>query len=230
MKVLGLITARGGSKGVLRKNIRDLCGKPLIAYAAETALNATKISRVVLSTEDEEIAELGKKFGLDVPFMRPKELAQDSTPTLPVIQHAITTLQEMGETFDAVCLLQPTNPLRRSEDIDNCIELLIDSKADSVISVLPVPHEYNPRWVYFQNGNGSLKLSTGETEPIPRRQDLPAAFHRDGSVYVTKRNVIVEGNSLFGSKVQAYEMNPLYSANIDTIDDWDAVEKLLIGK
>lgn len=229
MKVLGLITARGGSKGVPRKNIRMLCGKPLLAYTAETALRAETLTRVVLSTEDEEIAEVGKQFGLSVPFMRPAELAEDTTPTLPVIQYTISTLEKMGETFDAVCLLQPTNPFRRFEDIDKCVNLLIESKADSVISVLPVPHEYNPNWVYVQNGNG-IKLSNGETEPISRRQDLPNAFHRDGSVYVTKTDVILKQNSLYGSTISAYEMNPLYSANIDTEKDWEVVQQRLTGK
>jgi CMP-N-acetylneuraminic acid synthetase len=225
MKVLGLIPARGGSKGVPRKNIRNLCGKPLLGYTAEQALNSVKLSRVILSTEDEEIASVGKTFGLDVPFLRPVKLAEDTTPTLPVIQYTILKLGEMGEEFDAVCLLQPTNPLRQSSDIDKCIELLADSDADSVISVLPVPHEYNPKWVYWQNSDGTVKLSTGENEPISRRQDLPTAFHRDGSIYVTKTNIITEKNSLYGLKIKAYEMNPLYSSNIDTEEDWNKVEK-----
>ncbi|MEZ5428786.1 MAG: acylneuraminate cytidylyltransferase family protein [Pyrinomonadaceae bacterium] len=231
MRVLGLITARGGSKGVPRKNIRLLEGKPLLAYTAEAGRKANKLSRLVLSTEDEEIAEVGRKCGIEVPFVRPPELAADTTPTLPVIQHAIRELEKAGENFDAVCLLQPTNPLRRSEDIDNCIELLVSSGADSVISVLPVPHEYNPHWVYWQNGDeGTVRLVTGETEPVSRRQDLPSAWHRDGSVYVTRTCVVVEENSLYGSKVRAYEMDPLYSANIDTEDDWESVRKILAEK
>lgn len=227
MRVLGLVPARGGSKGVPRKNIRRLCGKPLLAFTAEAALRATRLTRVVLSTDDAEIAEIGKRSGLDVPFMRPPDLARDTTPTLPVIQHTLSKLREAGENFDAVCLLQPTNPLRRAEDIDNCIKLLIDSEADSVVSVLPVPPEYNPTWVYFPNGDGLIKLSNGAKEPISRRQDLPAAFHRDGTVYVTRKKVILEENSLYGSKIRAYEMNPLYSANIDTEEDWRAVEEIL---
>lgn len=227
MKVLGIIPARGGSKGVPRKNIRLLCGKPLLAYTAESALQAKKLTRVVLSTEDDEIAEIGKQCGLDVPFLRPANLAQDTTPTLPVIQHAVEFLKMEGSEFDAICLLQPTNPLRRAEDIDNCIELLENSKADSVVSVLPVPAEYNPKWVYWKNADGKLSLSTGETEPIPRRQDLPTAFHRDGSIYITRRNVLVEKSNLYGNDIQGYVMNPKYSANIDTMNDWFEVEALL---
>ena len=117
MKVLGIIPARGGSKGVPRKNIRLLNGKPLLAYTAESALQAKKLSRIILTTEDEEIAEIGKRSGLEVPFLRPQNLALDTTPTLPVILHAVESIEATGETFDAICLLQPTNPLRRAEDL-----------------------------------------------------------------------------------------------------------------
>lgn len=225
MRILGLIPARGGSKGVPRKNIRLLNGKPLLAYTAESALQAKTLTRVILSTEDEKIAEIGKSCGLEAPFMRPAELAQDTTPSLAVVRHALLTLKESGEDFDAVCLLQPTNPLRRTEDIDACIGLFIESNADSVISVLPVPHEYNPKWVFWQNGDGKMSLSTGDTEIIPRRQDLPPAFHRDGSVYVTRSEIVINRRSLYGEKILGYEMPPEFSANIDTEEDWKAVEE-----
>ena len=227
MKVLGIIPARGGSKGVPRKNIRLLNGKPLLVYTAESALRAKNLTRVILSTEDEEIAEIGKQAGLEVPFLRPVNLAQDTTPTLPVIQHALQYLKLEGDEYDAICLLQPTNPLRRSEDIDNCINLLEITGADSVVSVLPVPAEYNPRWVYWRDETGKISLSTGEAQPIARRQDLPAAFHRDGSVYVTRKKVLFEQGNLYGNNIQGYEINPKYSANIDTMKDWDEVVALL---
>jgi len=227
MKVLGLIPARGGSKGVPRKNIRLLQGKPLLAYTAESALQAKTLARVILSTEDEEIAEIGRNCGLDVPFMRPFELAQDSTPSLMVVRHALLALKEQGENFEAVCLLQPTNPLRRAKDIDDCVELFIRTRADSVISVLPVPHEYNPKWVFWQDDGGRMSLSTGDAEIIPRRQDLPRAFHRDGTVYVTQSEIIFNRQSLYGDNVQGFEMSPEFSVNIDTEEDWRAIEKRL---
>jgi CMP-N,N'-diacetyllegionaminic acid synthase len=229
MKVLGLIPARGGSKGVPRKNVRLLGGKPLLVYSAESALQAKSLAKVVLSTDDEEIAEIGRQCGLEVPFLRPLELAQDNTPTLPVIQHALECLEQRGEKFDALCLLQPTNPLRRAEDIDNCVELLREAEADSVVSVLPVPHQYNPMWVYWRDKAGRICLSSGDAEPISRRQDLPAAYHRDGSVYVTRTSVITAQNSLYGLNVRGYVMNEAFSANIDSEEDWQAVEKRIGG-
>jgi len=227
MKVLGLIPARGGSKGVSRKNIRLLLGKPMLAYTIEAAKNAGRLTRVILSTEDEEIAEVGLKYGVDVPFMRPAELARDTTPTLPVIQHAIESLEAIGEVYDAICLLQPTNPLRRAEDIDNCIELFEETGADSVISIRQVPHEYNPKWVYWKNADGKMVLTTGETAPISRRQDLPPAFHREGSVYVTRKTVLFEAGNLYGTDVHGYEIEPEHSVNIDTLEDWNEVERRL---
>ena len=139
MNVLGLIPARGGSKGVPRKNIRQLAGKPLLAYTAEAALASSRLTRVILSTDDEEIAEVGRSCGLEVPFLRPAKLAEDTTPTLPVVQHAVQFLETRGEQFDAICLLQPTNPLRQTSDIDGCIELLESAEADTVFTMLAVP-------------------------------------------------------------------------------------------
>lgn len=225
MRFLGLIPARGGSKGVPRKNIRLLGGKPLLAYTAQAALEARSLTRVILTTEDEEIAEVGRQCGLDVPFLRPAELATDTAPTLLVVRHALDALDAAGDCYDAVCLLQPTNPLRRAEDIDACIRLLEKSSADSVVSVLPVPDEYNPHWVYWKNSSGEMILSDGESQPISRRQDLPAAFHRDGSVYVTRCETIIKRESLYGDKILGYEMNAANSVNIDTEDDWRKAEE-----
>jgi CMP-N,N'-diacetyllegionaminic acid synthase len=228
MRVLGLIPARGGSKGVPRKNIRMLGQKPLLQYTAEAALQSELLSRLILSTDDDEIAEVGRECGLEVPFMRPTELAEDTTPTLPVVQHALHWLEKRGDTFDAVCLLQPTNPFRRVADIDGCIRLMETSGADSVLSMLPVPHEYNPHWVYMRDGDGRLRLSTGETSPIARRQDLPQALHREGSVYVTRHDVVMLKNSLYGDHVEGYLISSdANGVNIDTLQDWAAAESKL---
>jgi CMP-N,N'-diacetyllegionaminic acid synthase len=225
MRILGLIPARGGSKGVPRKNIRLLGGKPLLAYTTEPALKVKSLSRVILSTDDPEIASIGMQLGLDVPFLRPAELAEDTTPTLPVVKHALKFLKDAGEEFDAVCLLQPTNPLRNSEDIEASIEKFISGGYDSLVSMLEVPHEHNPYWVFFEDEEGLLHLSTGGTEPIPRRQMLPKAYHREGSIYITKTNVILDKNSLFGDKIGGYLMKTACPINIDTMEDWKVAEQ-----
>jgi CMP-N-acetylneuraminic acid synthetase len=230
MRVLGFVPARGGSKGIPRKNIRPLNGKPLLQYTAESALAAKRLSRVILSTDDAEIAEVGRRCGLDVPFMRPAELAQDDTPTLPVVQHALRWLEERGEHYDAMCLLQPTHPIRRAEDIDGCIDLLERTPATAVITILPVPPEYNPHWVYFQSDGGFLQISTGDKSPISRRQALPPAFHREGSVYVTRSQVIMEANSLYGDRLVGYPVDRAQRVDIDTLDDWAEAERLLCQK
>ncbi len=225
--MLGLIPARGGSKGVPRKNIKLLAGRPLLDYTAQAALGSHRLARVVLSTDDEAIAEIGRASGVEVPFLRPAELATDDAPTLPVVQHAVRYLEEKGDSFDAVCLLQPTNPLRRPEDIDACIDLLEQRDVDAVVSVLPVPSEFNPHWVYETGNDGCLHLSTGEASPVPRRQELPPAYHRDGSVYVTRRGVLMDSNSLFGTRLVGYLMTPERSVNIDTVEDWERAEALI---
>lgn len=227
LRVLGIIPARGGSKGIPRKNVRLLAGRPLLQYTAEAALAARGLFRVILSTEDEEIAAVGRQCGIEVPFLRPPELSRDDTPTLPVLQHAVAALEKEGARFDAICLLQPTAPLRLSSDIDGCIDLLAESGADSVVTVLPVPHEHNPHWVYFRNEQGFLRLSTGEDAPIPRRQLLPPAFHREGSVYVMRRDILMAQNSLYGTTVAGFLIDPSCSVNIDTMEDWIEAERLL---
>jgi CMP-N-acetylneuraminic acid synthetase len=229
MKTLGLVPARGGSKGIPRKNLRTLAGRPLLEYTARSALAATSLSRVVLSTDDEAIAESGRALGLSVPFLRPPELAEDDTPTLPVVQHALRWLDRRGETYDAVCLLQPTSPFRSARTIDGCVALLERSGADSVISVVPVPAEHNPHWVYFRSDDGLLRLATGEGAPIPRRQALPAAWCRDGSVYVTRAE-IVRGGSLYGERVVGWISEEEDVVNLDEMEDWKRAEAIAVRR
>ena len=225
MRVLGLVPARGGSKGIPRKNIRTLAGRPLLEYTASAALAARTLSKVVLSTDDDAIAEAGLAAGLAVPFRRPAELAEDATPTLPVVQHALRWLARHGEEFDAVCLLQPTSPFRRSATIDACVELLDASGADSVISVSPVPADHNPHWVYFRSPEGWMRLATGEAAPMPRRQDLPPAYCRDGAVYVTRTAIALAG-SLYGERVSGFLTREEDTVNLDEMGDWRRAEAI----
>ncbi len=227
MRVLGLVPARGGSKGIPGKNARLLAGRPLLAYTAEAASRSRLLSRVLLTTEDPELAEIGRACGLEVAFTRPAELARDETPMLPVVQHALRWLEARGDSVDAVCLLQPTHPLRRAEDIDACIELCDRRGADAVVTVVAVPAEFNPHWVYFQSDSGALTLATGGPAPIARRQDLPPAFSREGSVYVTRRDVVLEQGSLYGRVLLGVPVDRARSVNLDTQEDWSRAETLL---
>ncbi len=227
MRVLGLVPARGGSKGIPHKNLRLLAGKPLLAYTAKAALGAKRLDRVLLSTDDPEIVELGQQCGLWSPFLRPANLARDDTPMFPVVLHALDWLQDQGEQYDAVCLLQPTSPLRRSSDIDGCIDLCEQSGADCVLSVLPVPDRHNPHWVYFLDEGGFMQLALGDGEPVPRRQELPQAYHREGSVYVCRVEVMRRRGSLYGHQILPYMLTPAQSINLDEEADWQRAERLL---
>jgi CMP-N,N'-diacetyllegionaminic acid synthase len=227
MKVLGLIPARAGSKGVPGKNIKLLGNKPLIQYTIEAAQKSALLSKIIVSTDSDLIASTVSPLGVEVPFMRPADLAQDTTPTLPVIQHALKFFETKGFTYDAVCLLQVTSPFRPIGFIDNAIRKFKATDADCLVSVLRVPAEYNPHWVFEPDNDGMLKIATGEKSIIPRRQDLPPAFFRDGSVYITTSSVILHENSLYGTRISFIESDPGFHVNIDTPDDWRKAERIL---
>jgi CMP-N,N'-diacetyllegionaminic acid synthase len=226
MRVLGLIPARGGSKGVPKKNIRLLGKIPLIEYTINAAKESKLLTQIVVSTDDEEIAIAAEVAGYKPPFIRPAELAQDTSTSLEVVQHAIAFFESQHTFFDAVCLLQPTNPFREKGSIDIAIQKFINSDADCLVSVLPIPHEYNPHWAFEEDANGFLKIATGEETIIPRRQELPNTFHRDGSIYISKTAVIKNG-SFYGKSIAYIESNPEFHVNIDTMKDWETAEKLL---
>jgi len=224
MKILALIPARGGSKGVPGKNIKLLAGKSLIAYTVEQANASKGIDRLILSTDDESIAKVAKKIGLEVPFMRPKELADDSAKSLDVVVHALDFLEQRGEFYDAVCLLQVTSPYRPKGSIDEAIRLFMKEKPDSLVSVRKVPDEYNPHWTFEIQNNNRLKISTGEKKIISRRQELPPAYHRDGAIYIISVSCIKEKNSLLGDDIVAFPIESPKLINIDTMKDWEEAE------
>lgn len=226
MRILGLIPARGGSKGVPKKNIKLLGKIPLMEYTINAAKNSKLLTEIVVSTDDEEIAIAAEVSGYKPPFVRPAEIAQDTSTSFEVVQHAIAFFESQNIFFDAVCLLQPTNPFREKGLIDLAIEKFIAAKADCLISVLPIPEEFNPHWAFEKNGNGLLKIATCDEHIIPRRQDLPKSFHRDGSIYITKTSVIKNG-SLYGKSIAYLESNPQFHVNIDTMKDWEKAERLL---
>ncbi len=216
MKILGVIPARGGSKGIPKKNIKLLKGKPLIAYTIEAALNS-KLDRVIVSTDCEEIAEVSKKYGAEV-MMRPDALAQDTTPTLPVLQNIVSKLNKQ---YDAIMTLQPTSPLRTTKHIDEAIELFKkNDDADSLVSVVEVPHNFMPE--KLMNLDGKYLVGSGE---VKRRQELKKIYARNGAViYITKTIKLSE--YIFGGKTLPYFMKQIDSFDIDSIEDWDIVEKI----
>ncbi|WP_418603366.1 cytidylyltransferase domain-containing protein [Hwangdonia sp.] len=226
MKILGLIPARGGSKGIPNKNRKVLNGKPLLQYTIEAALGSKLLNRVVFSSEDETLIKLAKSLGVEVPFVRPSNLSNDNSGTLEVVQHAIKNLKENGDGFDAVCLLQVTNPFRTSEFIDEAIKKFKTSGADTLLSVLKVPHEYNPHWTFKVSESGHLKLATGEKQIIKRRQDLPDVYHRDGAIYLIKSDTILNQNTIYGKTISYIESNPKRHINIDTAKDWEKAVEL----
>lgn len=230
MKILGVITARGGSKGIPRKNIKELNGRPLIAYTIEAAQKSGIFERIILSTDDVEIAEVAKKYGCEVPFMRSAELAQDNTPHLPVIQHAVSWLKE-NENYnpDLVAILQPTAPLRQSWHLKEAFGLLTEKKADSVVAVTEIPGHHSPYWAVVADENGLGKLFTGDhiRNRIPRRQSLPQkTYSHCGALYLFKTELLFDKDNpnFYGDKVAIYPMAEKYSINIDNPEDWALAE------
>jgi CMP-N,N'-diacetyllegionaminic acid synthase len=227
MRILGIIPARGGSKGVPGKNIKLLNGKPLLKYTSEIALESQFLTAVILSSDDNQIITVAKSLGIQVPFIRPEELAQDTTPTIDVIIHALQWYENQTVFFDAVCLLQVTSPFRTVEFLNKAIEKFIASGCDSLVSVQKVPHEYNPHWTFEVNTEGNLKIATGEEKIISRRQELPDAYHRDGSIYIMKTKVLLQQHSLYGKSISFIESAPEFYVNIDTVDDWEKAEQMI---
>ncbi|MZP67337.1 MAG: acylneuraminate cytidylyltransferase family protein [Bacteroidales bacterium] len=228
MKILALIPARGGSKGVPGKNIKLLAGRPLIEYTIAAAVKSELLTDIVVSTDSPDIARIAEKAGAEVPFMRPITLASDTTSTIDVIVHALDCLNKSGKEYDAVCLLQPTCPFRAEGFIDLAIDRFTDCGSDSLISVLSVPEKYNPHWTFEELDDHLLKLVTGENEIISRRQLLPKVYHRDGSLYLTCTEVITKMHSLYGRSIGYIVSEHVYHVNIDNLEDWRAAEEIVL--
>jgi CMP-N,N'-diacetyllegionaminic acid synthase len=227
--ILGLVPARGGSKGVPGKNIRPLAGRPLLEYTARAAAESGVLDRVVLSTDSMEIADAGRAAGLEVPFMRPAALAQDDTPMLPVIQHAADALAGEGWLADAIVLLQPTSPLRTPSHIRNAVDLLRGTGADSVVSVIEIPRHLSPDYVMRIDG-GVLRPFLPGGERLTRRQDARPAYSRDGTVYAFRRTTLERFGNIYGDDCRPLIVRPAESLSIDSPADWDAAERMLAGR
>lgn len=208
--VLAIIPARGGSRGIPRKNIRNLAGKPLIAWTIEEARKSKYIDRLILSSEDEEIISIAREWECEVPFVRPAELSQDTTPGIDPVIHAIGALPE---NYDYIVQLQPTSPLRTAEDIDACIEKCINYRAPACISVCKAPH--SPYWMYTIDQNDRMKPCLPEQNRAVRRQDLPVVYQLNGAVYVARVEYLLERKTFMGENTIVSIMPEERSIDID---------------
>ena len=226
MSIVGIIPARGGSKGIPGKNIAPCAGRPLLAYTAAAALGARHLDRVVLSTDDEAIALVGKSLGVEVPFLRPAALSSDAASSLGVIVHALDWLEGQGETVEGIVLLQPTSPLRNAIQIDAAVERFRATAADTLVSVMEVPHRFHPESVMRIEDDALLPLKT-LGEMVLRRQDLPKLYARNGPAILILKPVQIRSGSLYSGRTVAYEMSAKDSLDIDTPADLAFADYLL---
>jgi CMP-N,N'-diacetyllegionaminic acid synthase len=235
-----VIPARGGSKGIPRKNLAILAGRPLLAYTADAARASGGLTRVVVSTEDDEIAGVTRRLGVEVPFLRPARLAADETPMLDVLTDLVASL-EQRERYrpDILVLLQPTSPFRRAEHIDAAIDLLTSTGADSVVTVVPVPHQFTPSSLMQLQGDRLVpwedaRLATGDAwvAPAPaRRQDKPLLFARNGpAVLAVRTEVVIGAKALYGADTRGLVMSREDSFDIDDRFDLGIAELLMASR
>lgn len=227
-KILGLIPARMGSKGVPGKNMKLLDGMPLIQYTFEAAEQSELLDTILVSTDCPEIAFFANCFAkITAPFLRPARLATDRSPMIDVVAHALNYAAQDWGRFEYVVLLQPTCPFREPGMIDASIRHIIRQYADSLITVRKIPDAFNPFWAYaFRESGFERAMNNGDFPTITRRQDLPATYHRDGEIYIARTSLIREG-LLTGGKVAAWLNDNAFAINIDTPADWTQAENLL---
>jgi CMP-N-acetylneuraminic acid synthetase len=221
-----LVPARGGSKGVPGKNVRPLAGHTLLEYTARAARESGVLDRIILSTESPEIAEAGRRAGLEVPFMRPAALAADDTPMVPVIQHALAEVSGQDWSPDIVVLLQPTSPLRRADHIRDAVNLLRRTESDSVITVVELPRDHSPDYLMRIDGDRLLPFLP-ERPRLTRRQDARPAYWRDGTAYVFWRSTLERYGDIYGENCRPLILDGRDSLSIDSPADWDEAERLL---
>ena len=231
MNVLYIIPARGGSKGLPQKNIKLLCGKPLISWSIETGIASKQKfpGRVLVSTDDSKIADVAVKYGAEVPFLRPDELAQDTTPSMDVVLHAINFFQSKGEEFDLVVMLEPTSPQRDANDIIGAIELLITTPtAESVVGVSQTESAHPAFLVSIKNG--FIFPYGKQAIQVVRRQDIDELFFFEGSMYVSKTESLVKRKSFYHEKTLGYVMPKWKSFEVDDTVDFIIIESLMNAK
>lgn len=227
-KILGIVTARGGSKSIPRKNIKLFAGKPLLAWSIEVGIKSGILDRLIVSTDDKEIAEISKKFGAEIPFLRPAELAQDTTPTMPVLQHAVSFLKEQGYNSDYILLIEPTSPCRQACHLQEAAKILETTGADSIVALGEVPKQFNPVWQFNITSENKIAMVNGGSikNIIRRRQDLPQTYCRNGVFYLFKTDLLFGSEpNIYGEDVRGYVIEEKYSVDIDGPEDWERAEE-----
>jgi len=229
LNCVALIPARGGSKGIPHKNIAEAGGKPLIAWTIECALEAGGIERVIVSTDDEQIARVARDWGATTPFLRPAELARDDTPGIDPVIHAVEWLAT-NENYlpEWVLLLQPTSPLRNCHDIQDAFALARDRHADCIVSITEARD--HPFWTKKVNGAGRLSEFLTLDQSYARRQDLPPAYAVNGAIYLIRRDSLLATRSFLGDQTYGYVMPPERSLDIDTSWDLHLADLILRNK
>ena len=227
MSIVAIVPARAGSKGIPGKNIKPLCGQPLLAYTAEVIRSAGIFDYALLSTDSEETAAIGHASGLETPFLRPPELARDDTPMLAVIEHALDWLEAHGHALEIVVLLQPTQPLRTADDVVHAVSLLNEERCDSVVSVVALPSHMSPDYVMRIEEDRRLVNFLPEGARMARRQDVRPAYVRDGTVYAFRAVTLRNHGSIYGPTCLPLVVAPTRSVNLDSQEDWREAERRL---
>lgn len=228
-RVLCLVPARGGSKGLPRKNVLPIAGAPLVAWPVTAGLNSKYIDLVVCSTDDLEIAEAAEVAGADIPFIRPSELASDDASSIDVVEHALSFLESKGKAFDYIVLLEPTSPLTESHDIDAALEQLVHRSADAeaIVGISRVEHTHPDYNITFDSANFIAPTSVKNFDDLTRRQELKDVYHLDGSLYISTVSGIRKNKSFYHSKTLGYSMPRWKSFEIDEYIDFVCVEAVL---
>lgn len=227
-KILGLIPARGGSKGIKNKNIINLAGRPLISYAIRALKKSRLVDKIICTTDSQQIAKVAKKYGAEVPFLRPAELAQDNSPVYPALVHAVKKIEELqGYWPDYIVMVQPTYPLVQAEQIDKAVQLAIDKRADSVITVVALEHDCHPYNIREILPDGRIKFwLEKEHYQFPSRQ-LKPKFYKFGNLFVSKYNTLVKKGRLEGEKNYALEIDKIFALDINEKQDLEIIQVLI---
>lgn len=227
MKAYGFIFARGGSRGLPGKNIKPMCGKPLIAWAIEAGKKTGILDRIIVSTDSEEIAAVARQFGAETPFMRPAELAADTSPEWLAWRHAVRFLRQSGDDFDLFVSLPATAPLKTAEDIRNCVDIYAQGGCDAVLTCAPAHRSPHFNMITLDSDGYARIAIQPEKGQVARRQDAPAVYDLTTVAYVASPDYILSGNSLMAGKIKACQVNKINAIDIDDSVDWEMAEHFM---